>query len=223
MKHHNLKKIQLATSHYFTLIELLITIAIIAILAAMLLPALNKAREKGRQSTCANNLKQIGLAYHMYMDDNKEWLPSPYNSGGTAGINLRWFDQIRRYTKVKWSSSKPRHAEGCLYYCPSHKKLDRNVEWVSYIHVTGNAGEPQDYIKLPIIRHPSAVGLMTEGWAATCSRAYVAPDMDGETTRSQVLRLRHAGGANILYYDGHVEYLKFEIPNNFKDIFKIEK
>ncbi len=66
----------------FTLIELLVVIAIIAILAAMLLPALNSAREKGRQTTCRNNLKGVALTCYSYIDDNDGLVPS-YNNGYT--------------------------------------------------------------------------------------------------------------------------------------------
>ena len=76
------------SGNYFTLIELLIVIAVIAILVAFLLPALAKARESARQISCMSNEKQLGLVMFQYMDSNNGFLPQP--EGSQADGYLKW-------------------------------------------------------------------------------------------------------------------------------------
>ena len=108
---------QSQSSSGFTLIELLVVLAVVAILASLLLPAVTRAKSKARSTQCLNNLRQWGLAYRQYADDNQDYLPR-------RGQGVKPLDQIER--AEDWFNALPPYLKLSPYQqiYTSHRKLE---------------------------------------------------------------------------------------------------
>jgi prepilin-type N-terminal cleavage/methylation domain-containing protein len=214
-------------SEAFTLIELLVVIAIIAILAAMLLPALNSAHERGRRIQCLSNLRQFGLAAILYGHDNRDLVPQHKFEDGW------WLWDMPRPTRDSLTNTAVRRE---TFYCPSVrasvKAFDPAVAWweldiIGYgwlgVRLAKNGSGPEPTQNSPSYMLPgkqfigntnaSQAELIVDPLLSVAGTTdFTKPNSgltpDGRHHNPHMIGRDPAGG-NAFYLDGHTAWVKF--------------
>ncbi len=220
--HHHLLGIQTVCQlKFFTLIELLIVIAIIATLAAMLLPALGNARNKAKSISCLNQLRQISLATSFYADDHNDRF-YPYHDGDTHRWYQDWYfaggaaqggASSPGYLNIKWKSGD--YWKGTVLDCPSQEKgyasYSMDYCYNACLGATSTATNPRIIPYRKMVRYPSRMIMMADTQGAGTSAITASGEYFFECWGREyydAMHFRHNKKTNIVCIDGHADSVR---------------
>ncbi len=201
----------------FTLLELLIVIAIIAVLLALLLPVLSAARRQGKATVCLSNLRSMGLAVQMYANSNEDHLVTAALGHGVAADSQgTWLNSLRKdYGNELLLRCPADESPHWITPVPSNGLLRHTSYGVNW-YTVGQVGGKGPFDVLTRIPHPSTtiyvVDLAEHGPPAIADHVHPETWFSNPSflAARQVAIERHLGKANYNFIDGHVEALRFE-------------